>query len=318
MRRREPGEIITAPDGTESLAEGGERVWDHEEYREPFTPGAYLCKGHLSRARELIGAAPEMVSWMREQLEPAGNPVGGDEPHDPNGPGSKPPVAVTAVDAADEVLALLCSWAEAAADAVGIEAPDTSAAWRVFRTSLDIGEEGTDDGWDWHPVVKGFRGGSTALVNGVARWLLDHLEDIAQHDLVADLVEEVADNRKTNLARWPYEDRPRAVPGVRCDECGKRTVMFYPPAQAPVYGESVPLDSRGNPIPLVKPLGFRQQGPKEVRRYSDGRTVVAIRKELAYAHPVLVQCRDAQCGHIIPAHRWRQLVREIEQKGKRA
>jgi hypothetical protein len=318
MRRREPGETYTDSDGTEVVAEGGERVWDHADARPGFRAGALLCNGHLNRIRSLIAGAPEMVGWMREQLEPVGNPLGGEEVHGPNGPVSKPPISVTAVDAADEVLALLCSWSECAAEGLGIAGPDTVEAYRVFRTALDIDEAGNDAGWDWTPIVKGFRGNtSLSIINAVSRWLVDNLDEIAHLEFLGQHVQEIADNRSTNLARWPYEDRPRPVAGIECDECGKRTVMFYPPAVDPKYIDEVIRDDAGKPIRLVKHVGHGKYARTVPMRYADGRDVVAFKRRLAYSYPVLIQCRDTNCGHVIPADRWQKLAREIE-KGKSA
>ncbi len=282
------------------IDEDGTPVWDHELARAGAFEGALLCKGHLARLREVIAGTPEAISWMRTQLEPAAGL--GDGNKQPNQAGSKMPISAAAVDSADETIGLLFSWAQLAAEELHADPPDMSGTWKILASKWT-----TDGG----VRVQGIRGNghSGAAVDAVTRWLLNRLDEIVRFPWIEELVAEVVSQRETVLARWPYTDRVRPVPSIDCEGCGKRTVVIYPPSTPPMY-EVVPvLDEHGEPTYLVEPVAFGKHGPARLRRYSDGRPVVATEQVLMQAMPVLVQCSDINCGETVPESKWGVLRR---------
>ena len=296
--------------------ESGTVEWNHLEPRSAAAEGYLLCKGHLSRLREIIASTPKSVAWMREQLEPA---KGDGERTASVKAGSKLPISAAAVDSADETVALLCSWVSHAAEAMHNTGPDMSRTWQVLASRH------TTDG---ERRVQGVRAEDLTVVDTCTRWLLDRIETIAGCDWVGDFMSELASQRSTALARWPYEERPRTVQGIRCDVCERCTLVVYAPAFEPKY-VTQPLLKNGQLVPLRDYVNSYESviDPKDgsVTRtskvtavpllYSDGSPVVATVKVLQYAPALLVQCQAQDCGHVVTPERWDTLMgRKLEQK----
>ncbi|MFY2788482.1 hypothetical protein [Rhodococcus sp. MALMAid1271] len=254
---------------------------------------------------------------MREQLEPA---KGDGERTASVKAGSKLPISAAAVDSADETVALLCSWVSHAAEAMHNTGPDMSRTWQVLASRH------TTDG---ERRVQGVRAEDLTVVDTCTRWLLDRIETIAGCDWVGDFMSELASQRSTALARWPYEERPRTVQGIRCDVCERCTLVVYAPAFEPKY-VTQPLLVDGQTVPLVDHVNVyeRTVDPEdgtivtrtsqvivEPRFYADGTPVVATIKVLQYAPPLLVQCQAQDCGYVVLPARWDVLSgRKLEEK----
>lgn len=293
----------------------GDAVWDHEVPRHAAAEGYMLCKGHLSRLREIIASTPKSVAWMREQLEPA---KGDGERTASVKAGSKLPISAAAVDSADETVALLCSWVSHAAESMHNTAPDMSRTWQVLAS-----RHTTDGG----TRVQGVRAEDLTVVDTCTRWLLDRIETIAMCDWVGDFMSELAEQRSTSLARWPYEERPRTVQGIRCDVCERCTLVVYAPAFEPKY-VTQPLVKDGQLVPLREFINSYESviDPKDgsVTRtskvtavpllYSDGSPVVATIKVLQYAPPLLVQCQATDCSARVSEERWQEMQLEYRMR----
>lgn len=296
--------------------ESGTVEWNHLEPRNAAAEGYLLCKGHLSRLREIIASTPKSVAWMREQLEPA---KGDGERTASVKAGSKLPISAAAVDSADETVALLCSWVSHAAEAMHNTGPDMSRTWQVLASRH------TTDG---ERRVQGVRPEDLTIVDTCTRWLLDRIETIAGCDWVGDFMSELASQRSTALARWPYEERPRTVQGIRCDVCERCTLVVYAPAFEPKY-VTQPLLVDGQTVPLVDHVNVyeRTVDPEdgtivtrtsqvivEPRFYADGTPVVATIKVLQYAPPLLVQCQATDCSARVSEERWQEMQLEYRMR----
>lgn len=296
----------------------GAVLWNHSQPRRGANNGtSYLCHGHLARLREIVASTPKAVAWMREQLEPA---KGDFEKTAPMKAASKLPISAAAVDAADETLGLLCSWAEYTAESIGQPAPDMSNTWKVLASP---------DSTDGEMRVQGMRPDGIATVDSVSRWMLERIDVIATHDWVADFTTELCDQRATNLARWPYEERPKPAKGIECPDCGHTTLVVFTPAFAPKYSTE-PLLRNGKPVEVtetvnvydrvINPDGSVSRSSRLVertKRYADGSPVLATVQRLNYAPPLLVQCRDSSCRATVSDAEWGRLVRQSNDKMKR-
>lgn len=136
-RAREAGEVYLLPDGTETAAEGGEKVWDGERVVQGAWDGALLCTGHLARLRQIVARTPAMVVWLREHVVPGSVALDPDAPKQAPGKRSPAPLRLEAVDAADEEVACLASWVQLVAEERGEECPDL-ADWWVVPASVQV------------------------------------------------------------------------------------------------------------------------------------------------------------------------------------
>lgn len=226
-RAREPGEVYLLADGTETTAEGGEKVWDYERIVAGAWDQALLCTGHLARLRQIVARTPAMVVWLREHVQPGSVALDPDTPKHAPGPRSPAPLRLEAVDAADEEVATLASWAMLAVEESGVEGPDLSETWMV-PPSLRVD--------DIHRVNVRGPGRVAGLrvkiepVDDITRWMLDRLDWIAEQPWVDEMLTELAKVRGTNMARWPLEDRSRPLAGYSCIRCESRTLVWHPPA----------------------------------------------------------------------------------------
>ncbi len=168
------------------------------------------CWGNLQRD---VRTAPSIVDWIREHVEPSsqwGERVNSREIDAPA------PLTVTAVDDADELHAMLTSWALLVLE----ENPSTLVGVAPKRQRRLI--DGT---------VVGLLPDSDATTS-VSRFLVTHAEWIASQAWAGDMVQEVGSTVRTLLARYPEAERSRHMPQVLCPACGRSTMIYHPPAWA--------------------------------------------------------------------------------------
>jgi len=151
-----------------------------------------------------------VVSWIREHVEPSsqwGERVNSREIDAPA------PLAVSAVDDADELHAVLAWWAHDFMEKGGFAGPQ-----------LIVRQRRTPRG-----EVVGLLADSDAT-GTVCRFLATHLEWASGREWVAVMVDEVGRLVRTLLARYPEAERARHMPDVLCPACGRSTMVYYPPA----------------------------------------------------------------------------------------
>ncbi|QCQ91745.1 hypothetical protein [Rhodococcus sp. SGAir0479] len=287
--RRVPavGEPFRLPDGKTGIGDGVRAVHDLAIHGGRPVAGAHphaqLCRGHAARLAELIADTPQMIAWLREQIEPTNSAPDRSNGYTRSTKNEAPlPLSVAAVDAADEELVYLCEWARMVAAYRGEAEPDLPAARRVDRT----GER----------RVIGIRPGPAVWMtaNMAARFLLDRFDWIIERDWVGEMTQELGAQRGTHLARWPTGDRARRLRGYRCARCSRESVLVHPPAGPPVYDDEYRLFA----------VSHRGQVESQTIR------------PLAYAYPMLVACSDPRCGERVPESEWAWAAQTAEHYGR--
>ncbi|WP_309132652.1 hypothetical protein [Brevibacterium sp.] len=125
------------------------------------------------------------------------------------------PLVASAVDAADDVIALLVSVAERVAPEFRVSPPRV----RVWRRG---------------PYVKGFPAGTSpdqvgAQVRRVVEWFRLHRQDLLYLPDVLDLGEDLHTMLGRMRTRWPVAERARHLPGTPCGTCDLMDMWFTPP-----------------------------------------------------------------------------------------
>lgn len=174
-----------------------------------------LCAWCFQRLNSDVATAPALVRHLREVAEPHA----GTQPLGDGGSArrhSERNLLSGAVDAADEVHAMLASWVHLILD----EHPDGDRM------------TGPDQRGTWHTQY-----GATAGIrhpDATARlveWLLPWLPWCAEQEWAAEMRREIGDVVRTTLARWPMaDDRTRHIPGIACPRCDQVALTYTPPA----------------------------------------------------------------------------------------
>lgn len=185
----------------------------------------HLCEWCCGRLEHDVADAPAVVHHLRELARPFATipaPDAGGARHVP----ASVVLVAEVVDAADDLHALLHSWADLVADERGLRGP-THTGVRMSTTTL-----ATFDGVTY--LRRGVAVGITTpdATLSVARWLLPHLDYAARRPWANDMRTELGSTLATLHARFPTpDDVERAhIVDVPCPRCDARTLTYTPPA----------------------------------------------------------------------------------------
>lgn len=187
-----------------------------------------LCGWCWQRLNADVVDAPTLVEHLREVAEPdaaAAAPSDSRSYRDP----AEGSALSAAVDAADEIHAVLASWALLIVDEhpAGLTGPD-QRAWRSTTPYLATDKE-TGERYQMYEHPVGFR--DAAATGRLVRWLLPHLTWAAEQDWIGDMRRELGHLMATTRARWPMEESERPVPFATCSECDRASLVYYPPSE---------------------------------------------------------------------------------------
>ena len=172
-----------------------------------------VCAVHMSWLNRDLADAAEIAVQVRESMIRGRS---GDEQAVRSARLEPPaPLVASAVDAADELMAMLVSVAEAVAPELRVSPPSS----RVWRTGHR---------------VQGFPAGTTPArvgteVRTVVEWFRVHRTDLLYLPDVLDFGPELHDRIGKMRARWPIAERARHLPGTVCGSCGLMDLWWTPP-----------------------------------------------------------------------------------------
>lgn len=190
--------------------------------------GALICERDIRSLRRQITDAPDLVAYLRSQIDPQKAQVydqeklGGKPPSE-----SQPPMSADLVDAADEVLAILTYFAEAFGDEMTYTShtipagTDSEAAYYLARTPA----------WYLLEQLPGIV--NDVRVVGFARAVIDSPAD---EDPKSEIVWTIAKVSR----RWSMYERAK-FSKLPCPRCSKRVVLVRPPR---VEGEEIAYECR--------------------------------------------------------------------------
>lgn len=186
-----------------------------------------LCRWCWQRLHADVVDAPGLVEHLRAMAEPdagATPPSGARASRAP----SEGSVLSAAVDAADEVHAVLASWAQEIVDKhpAGLRGPSEVGWWRT-RTTTAVDR---DTGEVYLRRSQTFGARDTSATADLVRWLLPHLAWVSEQEWAGEMRSELGHLIGTTKARWPMEERSRPVLHATCRECGRASLVYYPPS----------------------------------------------------------------------------------------
>ena len=173
----------------------------------PATPPRKVCDTCRSRLAGAIARTPALIDHLRSMIEPG---AAGGEKQGKRGKSDAPPAPlnVSAMSAADDIVAMLAHWAD----------------WITSRRDLAASRG----------VLRGDHGQAVGLPGlrqpdlRVCALLAAHLDWALQQDEAGEMVGEITTLVHTTEARWPTDDTG-AWSQVRCPECGSKSVHVGPP-----------------------------------------------------------------------------------------
>lgn len=216
-----------------------------------------LCMKHWSWLNRDLASCAELVLQVRTVVVPG--PVG-DDSRVSGGKQTPPaPADVSAIDAADEVFALLVGAGSAMAEALHRPAPPAPAG--VWRSGA---------------VVHGLPAclspeAASAVVDRVVAWWRSHLEELAGQVDIVDVGPELHELVGRVRRRWPEAERARHLPGTPCRECDLLDMWWTPPPQVG-WPVTVECHSCGYVAPesdlhrLTRLVEFEHQSRKKAKR----------------------------------------------------
>lgn len=149
--------------------------------------------------------------------------------------GTGPPGSVVlwspALDAADELVAALGSWADliVAEHPAGLRGP-SQIGWRWSTRAARV--------VDGEVIVRDEQrlGASQSAVDHLVKWMLPHMEWVSEQSWAPEMRLELSSMLATIWARWPREERPRwsVVP---CPSCSG-PLAYDPPSQFGLQGRT--------------------------------------------------------------------------------
>lgn len=174
-----------------------------------------LCAKHWAWLNRDLSVCAELVLQVRESMVRGPAAVDGDRVR--GGKTAPPaPLDVAAVDAADELFALLFSAAVQMSSELGVAEPPDEGKWRVASVV--------------HGVPSTFTPEAAARsVGRLVSWWRDHLEAIAGLPDVLDVGPELHEMVRVMRSRWPAAERSRHLPGTPCRECDLMDLWWTPP-----------------------------------------------------------------------------------------
>lgn len=141
-----------------------------------------------------------------------------------------------AVDALDGLHAVLASWARVVLDehpdGHRMAGPDQTGV-RLTRGTKQLDRETfphlpeEPSVWVRPSEVAGVH--DPGATGNLVRWILPHLAWCSEQPWIGEMRQELASVVRTTAARYPVEERTRAIPGVTCPRCDQATLVFDPP-----------------------------------------------------------------------------------------
>lgn len=178
------------------------------------TDSGLVCARCQTRLGAAIRTTPALVDWLRQQLDPtqtASDRVSGT--HAPPAP-----LNVAAVADADDLHAMLASWALLHLE----EHPDNLSGPRLGGTLRTT----TGD------VAGVLSAAGNAPTVELCRWLNTHLPWALDREWAGVYVSEVTERVAVLRARYPDDERSRAILDVPCPRCDRLSLVYHPPAWA--------------------------------------------------------------------------------------
>lgn len=208
------GEHVAECDGW-MLDRKGERVECWGCLPRPAEVGV-LCSWCWGRLQSVVRTLPALVEHLFEcarpgLASPSGRRDGGARPSGPRC------LYAPALDAADELVAMLAAWCdEVAAERLGQEPARPAGLWLTAEGDRE---------------VAGVLEASAA--RALVAWLDPHLEWCASQEWVGAMLADLGPASARAAGRWPVEELERRIRDVRCPGCGALSLVEVPP---PVVG----------------------------------------------------------------------------------
>jgi hypothetical protein len=138
-------------------------------------------------------------------------------------------VIVPAVEAADEIAAVLGSWALELVERRGGPGPSW-AGWWWSSTSTRVDRD-TGEAYLARGVPQGLRPGwEVTGIEALVRWMIPHMSWLVEQEWAPVMRSEIGDLLARVRARFPVDERVRPVTEVLCPECDRQSLEVHPPA----------------------------------------------------------------------------------------
>ena len=183
-----------------------------------------LCPRCWGRLQSAVRTLPALIDRLFEVAVPSmSSPQGCGGGGRPS-PGSRS-LCPASLGTADDLVAMLASWCDQVADALGVSAPSRRGLWvteeRVLR------DPATGGVYVSGSEVAGIR--DPAVAGRLVAWLEPRLPSVTAFPWAADMLSDLGDATARAAARWPVEEPDRRVTDVRCPSCGAFSLVVHPP-----------------------------------------------------------------------------------------
>lgn len=204
-----------------------------------------LCRSHHHRLVKALTTLDDVVQHLGTQLEPGGRTSDG-------GPvaGSREvpaPLDLDAVDAADEIFAVVSAWVMRAADeeaaatrrplpaVLGPLVEEVLARCRRSSQRVYLDGRGRVEAVQPSRIVGGpllDPAEAPAAMRVLCSWLRYRLAWLERQEWVSELVEELHTLRASALSRWGVAERGHRIVQIPCPGCGNVSLWWTPPYEA--------------------------------------------------------------------------------------
>lgn len=189
-----------------------------------------VCSTCAAKLRRALVQAPRLVAWIGVHDVPSSEQR---EPDESSKKGKKTPplpFRADAVDTADEIHALLCTWAHTIVDEHpgALRGPDLSGSVRARRVLADRTGDviglAVNRGWGTGDTVP-----PAMPTERAASWLLTHSDWALARPWADAFVTEISEAVFTAQHRWPTTEEVSRLP-TACHVCGRMSLVRYAPA----------------------------------------------------------------------------------------
>lgn len=216
----------------------GDHDRDHDGHCRGCQPRAAeygrLCPWCWQRLNADVVDAPELVRHLRAMALPHAGRRGYDASTGHGDP-AETPILSAAIDTADEIHAMLASWAHLVLDehpdGDQMRGPDETGTVRTETVAILDSDIARTYGGPYlrRSTIAGIR--DPGATERLVRWLLPQLRWCSSQAWAGEMRREISSAIHTALARWPVMDRrSRAIAGVRCVSCGNISLAYSPTA----------------------------------------------------------------------------------------